>query len=215
MAIDRLFKIFVPKDTTFFPLFEEDAQNLVAISSLFKQMINLEDPNLRVPFFSKIKDAEHVGDDITHKIFEKLNKTFITPFDREDIHTLTSTIDDVADFINKASQRIKLYKPKRFTPEMLKITQIISDACAEIHKAIGELRNLKNPEKINESCIQINSFENQADDLYHFAISELFDKEKDPVELIKLKEILETLEKATDKAEDVADVLRTIIIKAA
>ncbi len=215
MNFGKIIKFFIPNDTSFFPLFEEAAQMLVKTADLLHDMMLNDSPEIRKNNIKQIKNLEVAADDVAHNIFENLNKIFITPFDREDIHALTSSLDDVIDSINGVSQRIELYNPKSFLPEFERITQLIVYASKEILSAITALKNLKNPEKIKESCIKINSFENQADDLYHSAVSALFQNETDPFELIKKKEILETLEKIADKAEDVSDVLKTIIIKAA
>ena len=163
----------------------------------------------------KIKQMENDGDDVAHKIFDELDKTFITPFDREDIHQLVSTLDDVLDLINGASQRIRLYKPKKFPAQFRELAVILVHGAEEVQAAVKELKNLKKPDKINASCVRINELENLADDLYHMVISDLFEHEKDAIELIKVKEVLQTIERACDRVEDVSDVLKTIIIKVA
>jgi uncharacterized protein Yka (UPF0111/DUF47 family) len=144
-----------------------------------------------------------------------LGKNFITPFDREDIHRLISRIDDVLDYIHGASKRMELYKITNFTPEIIKLSELIQTGANEINNAVLELRNLKNLRKITDACVRINSVENHADDIFDNAVAKLFDEEKNAVELIKMKEILSALETATDKAEDVANVLESIIVKVA
>lgn len=215
MKISNLFRALVPKDTKFLNMFEDAADNIVKAASLLNQMLLIEDVEKRNVYVKQIKELEKSGDDITHIIFEELNKTFITPIDREDIQSLTSLLDDVLDYINGTAQKIQLYKPKKLTPSFLEISDLILQAAREIQKAIIELKNIKNPLKIKEACIKINEIENHADDAYHFGLTDMFQNEKDAIELIKLKDILATLEKATDKAEDVADVLKTIIVKLA
>lgn len=215
MNLHQAIQSLAPKDKKFFPLFEGAAQNVVSTAELLKQLLNTINIPDRKPITIKIKDAEQRGDEFTHQIYNELSKTFITPFDREDIHKLASSIDDVVDSMNGASQRINLYNPKSYIPEFRVFADLLLDASNEIHRAILELRNLKNPKAINEACIKLNFIENQADDVYHVALVKLFEEEKDAIELIKKKEILETLEKATDKAEDVSDVLKSIIIKLA
>jgi uncharacterized protein len=213
MKLSRIFQILVPKDTKFFDLFEKDAANLVSGAASFVKLVKEGDTALQEEIIKQIKEIENLGDDITHQIFQELNKTFITPFDREDIHELASTIDDVMDGINGSAQRIKMFKPQQLIPEFGHIAELIHSACKELLVAIKELRNLKHPEKITESCIRVNFIENQVDDMYHTAISSLFETQTNAIELIKLKEIAMTMEKATDKAEDVSDVIKTIIIK--
>jgi uncharacterized protein len=213
MKLNRIFQILVPKDTKFFDLFEKDVENLVKGSELFVKLVKEDNSDLQVETIKQIKEVENVGDDITHQIFEELNKTFITPFDREDIHELASTIDDVMDCINGSAQRIRMFKPHHLIPEFARIAELINSACCEILVAIKALKNLKHPEKITESCIRVNFIENQVDDLYQAATSHMFDTMTNAIELIKLKEIVMTMEKATDKAEDVSDVIKGIIIK--
>jgi len=213
MGLDKIFKFLVPKDKIFFPLFKKDAENLIKIAESMVLLVKDENPEKREEIIKQIKELEKNGDNITHEIFEKLNVAFITPFDREDIHELASTIDDVADAINKAAHRIKLYKPKKFLPEFLKITELIHEGTIQINIAINEMEAMDNFDKVTAACIKINEIENKNDELYHHALSQLFEIEKDIAELIKNKEILETLEKATDKSEDVSDVIKTIIIK--
>jgi hypothetical protein len=216
MNLDYFLKYFVPKDTAFFPLFEEDVKILIKACELFKTLMATEDIEQRDPIIKHIKGMELEGDEITHQIYSQLNKSFITPFDREDIQELAATLDDVLDYINGASQRINLYKPKVLIPVFVEFSEIIFQAAKEIEYSVNGLRNAgKNKDKIIQSCIVLNTLENKADDFYHMGISKLFEEEKDTIELIKNKEILNTLEKAVDKAEDVSDVIKTILVKLA
>jgi uncharacterized protein len=215
MGLDNFFKLFVPKDAVFFPLFDQDVENLVKIAETFNTLMNTNDASVRVELIKKIKEYENAGDEITHQIYNLLNKAFITPFDREDIQRLASTIDDVADFINSSADRVLRYRPDAYIPEYPKIAGLLVTAAKHIEFAVKNLKNNKNFEKIKEVCIKINSIENYADDLYHSALSDLFEKEKNATELIKKKEILESMERAVDHAEDVSDVIKTIIIKSA
>ncbi len=213
MKLNRIFQILVPKDTKFFDLFDKDVDNLVKGSELFVKLVKEKDLEMQLEMIKQIKEIETTGDDITHQIFDELNKTFITPFDHEDIQELAATIDDVLDLINGSAQRIKMFKPHYFIPEFNGIAELINSACCEIRVAIKALQNMKHPEKITESCIRVNSIENQVDELYQSATSNMFENIKDAIELIKLKEIVMTMEKATDRTEDVSDVIKTIIIK--
>lgn len=208
-----ILNFLVPKEKKFFPLFDKSADNLVQSSELLKKLMSTNDQYEKETLIVQIKEHETTGDNITHQIYEELNKTFITPFDRDDIHGLTSAIDDVVDLIDSASQKIKLYKPRSYMDEFLTISGLILDASKEIKVAVAELKNIKNPDKCNCACIRINEIENKADIIYHYALSQLFEKETDAIELTKKKEILESLERATDRAEDVSDVIRTILIK--
>jgi hypothetical protein len=163
----------------------------------------------------KIEDYEHKGDEITHQIFQALGSTFITPFDREDIHELTSKLDDILDYLQGASTRIILYRVDAISPEAERLAVLIHDSVVELHKAIPKLRDLRDVKLINESLVRINSIENEADDLFERAIANLFDTCKDPIMLIKSKELLVSLETATDQCEDAANVIESIIVKSA
>lgn len=213
MSLSTIIKFFVPKEKAFFPLFEQGAENLVKISGLLKELFLAEGENKRNELAKSIKDLEVVGDKITYNIYETLNATFITPFDREEIHDLASAIDDFADQINRTSQRISLYKLTKFTPEFNQLAEILIEAAKNINVAVKELKNMKNLTVFNNACVQISICENKADDLYHKAISDFFENETDAKELIKKKEVLESLEKSADKADNISNVLKTIQVK--
>jgi len=213
MGFANVLQLFVPKDRVFFPLFEKATKNLVVISNTLVQMINATDATKRRVLIKEIERLEHVGDNITHETFNELSANFITPFDREDIHELVTSIDDIADFIHGSSKRIELYKIEEMSPAIVKLSELIETSCQELHIAVSELANKKNVHKIKEACVRINSIENHADDIFNNAIANLFDQEKDPIVIIKIKEVLAALETATDKCEDAANVLQTIIVK--
>lgn len=215
MGINTFFQKLVPKDKKFFPMFESQADLILQAADKLNEIFLTADVKRHAELFKDIKDLENQGDEVAHQIFDELDKTFITPFDREDIHQLTSTLDDVLDFINGTSQRIRLYNLKTFPAEFVRFSTVLLNGANEIRNAVRELYNLKRPEMIRQACIRINEVENQADDLYHAVISDLFENEKDAIELIKKKEVLQTMERASDRMEDVADVLKTIIIKLA
>ncbi len=213
MGLNRIFQILVPKDKKFIPLFVQGAENVLDASKLLKEAFTETDIDKRNEKVRRIKDLEHKGDEITHNIFNELNRNFITPFDREDIQSLTSSLDDVLDLIDGAARRIVLYKLNSYEKEFVSFADLIIQCAEQIKIAIIELDNLKHPENIKKACILINSYENYADDLYHQSISGLFDTETDPILLIKKRDIFNVLENATDKAEDVSDVLKSIIVK--
>lgn len=216
MNIDNILKLFVPKDHSFFPLFEHDAQNLVRTSELLKELMGSTDEKEHERLHNSIKDLEHVGDEITNKTYEQLNKSFITPFDREDIHELTANIDDVVDSIHQISRRIVLYKPKKLIPIYKDLADLIYDGAKEIETAIQCLEDpIANKEKITRSCSIVTAIEHRADELYFKGISELFEKEEDPKELLKNNKILEFLERCVDEEEDVTDTLKAILVKMA
>jgi len=215
MGLNKAFQFLVPKDSKFFPMFIKVAENLVVGCKALKALAEEKDNTKFPEHVNRIKEIEQIGDNYTHDIFKELNSTFITPFDRQDIQDLTSSIDNVLDYINGTCQRIKSYKPKRLPAEMSKFADILTESAELILYALNELKSQKTYHNIKQACVKINTLENVADDLYHTGLSSLFDNEKDPIELIKMKEILQTIEKATDCAEDVSDVLKTIIIKQA
>jgi len=213
MGISNFLKIFVPQEKAFFPLFEKGSENLLKISGLLKLLIQDPDENKRKEMAKGIKELELEGDRVTYEIYETLNATFITPFDREEIHDLASAIDDFADQINSTSQKIDLYKLNNFTPDFEKMADILIEAANHVHIAVKQLKDLKNLTIFTNACKQISVCENKADDLYHKAITEFFENETDTKELIKKKEVLESLEKAADKADNIAKVLKTIQVK--
>lgn len=216
MNIDKVLKFFVPKDHSFYPLFEEDAKNLVRAAELLKQLIASSDPEEHERISREIKDVEHIGDDITDRTFQALNKSFITPFDREDIHELTAHIDDVVDSINGIGRRICLYKPKKLMPVYKEMAEAIYEAALEIQKCIHCLNDAAaNKTEITRACNRVKEIEHRADEYYYFAVSELFEKETDPSELLKNNKIMETLERCVDEEEDVTDTIKSIMIKMA
>jgi predicted phosphate transport protein (TIGR00153 family) len=198
----------IPKDTSFFRMFSEMSENLIAgarvLVNLFADYRDIE------KYIEEIRRIEHAGDDLTHAILTRLNQTFITPFDREDIHQLASKLDDVLDFVHAASSRIIMYRITAPPPAAGTLAKIILMQCEELQKALSLLR--KNGDILTH-CVEINRLENEADAVAQQAIATLFESEKDPINLIKAKELLEFLERATDKAEDVADVLETVVLK--
>ena len=214
MGISKIISYLTPKEKKFYPMFEESTENLVKGAILLNKYFLVSDKDEKAKIITAIKEHEKIGDDITHRIYDELNQTFITPFDREDIFKLNGSIDDVLDLINTFCQKVRNLQPKNEPKCFLELSELILQAAREIKVAILELKNLKNPKKIMDSCIRINEIENQADDIYHNALTNLFRDEKDAIELIKIKEMLSSLEKATDKAEDVSDVLKSIIVKA-
>lgn len=213
MRISSLFSFMVPKNAMFFDLFAEDTNNLVEQAKVFHDMFLQTDPEQIAASIRKVRDFEHKGDEITHKIFMELSENFITPFDREDIHALAASIDDIADFINGCASRIQLYNVKQFTKSMELMSEVLLKQCIEVDIAVRDMRQMKNAQRVREAIVRINSLENHADDLFDDSIARLFSEQVDPLELIKTKEVLSSLETATDKCEDVANVLETILVK--
>ena len=216
MNIDKFLKFFVPKDHSFYPLFEEDAKNLVKATELLKQLMSSTDSEVHEKIHKEIKELEHIGDEITDKSFQLLNKSFITPFDREDIHELTANIDDVVDSIDGVSRRICLYKPKKLMPVYKEMAEMIYSAALEIQICIESLNDVAaNKEEITRACDRVKDIEHKTDEYYYVAVQELFEKEKDVAELMKNNKILEILERTVDEEEDVTDTIRALLIKMA
>lgn len=213
MSIDRILGFFQPKDKTFFPLFGKAADNIVKISELLVQVVKENDLAKRETLIKEVEHVEHLGDEITHEIMNNLNTVFITPFDREDIHYLASTIDDVADHVKDAALRIKLYKPSTMPSAVIKMAELIQEGTVKVKAAISELRNMRNVEVLRKMIIEINNVENQSDTIFELALTDLFANEKDAVEIIKIKDIISKMESASDRCEDIANVIESIIVK--
>jgi uncharacterized protein len=198
----------IPRDSSFFSMFTDMSSNLIAGAQAMVDLFgDFRDVQEKI---ENIQRIERVGDEMTHAVFTRLNQTFITPFDREDIHQLASSLDDVLDFIHSAAARIVMYRITTPPSAAGKLAQLILQQSQELHKAVSLLQGKGN---ILEHCVEINRLENEADQVSRAAIAELFDTEKDPINLIKIKELIEFLETATDRAEDVANVLETVVLK--
>ena len=213
MKIDRILKLLLPHDENFYNLLEESAQNLIKAGVELKMLPLCKTQADREAAAKKIKDIEHDGDSITHRIFSELNSTFVTPIDREDIHELASALDDILDHIDGCANRFALYKITRVPKTVNQLIEVLILSIAELKNGVHLLRNLNDIEDFKASFTKVNEYENQADDIFDKAVADLFDKEKDPVQIIKLKEVFVGLETATDKCEDAANVLECILIK--
>jgi predicted phosphate transport protein (TIGR00153 family) len=213
MKISSLFSFMVSKNGLFFDLFAEDTANLVEQAKKFNQLFSAADKTELTNIIREIRELEQKGDEVTHKIFLELADNFITPFDREDIHALAASIDDIADYINGCASRIQLYGVTEFSKPMEMMGEVLMKQVLEIDAAIRDLRNMRNAQRVRDAIVRINSLENHADDIFDEAIARLFSEQDNPMDLIKLKEVLSSLETATDKCEDVANVLESILVK--
>lgn len=199
-----------PKEIDFFEIFDKAALNVTGAASLLVDLLeNFDDIEART---KKIGEAEHEGDMLTHDIIKKLNKTFLTPIDREDLHALASRLDDVIDLIWSATERILMFKLKAAPYEAVQMAKNLLLTTEFLHKAIKKLKE-KNYSHVQELCIEINRLENRIDTDFRNALGKLFDDSQDPVYIIKWKEIYENLETASDRCEDVANVLEAIVLK--
>ena len=202
---------FVPKEGKFFDLFEESARNVVRTANTFAEMIDKwGDIQAKA---RQIKELEHEGDEITHRIVELLNSTFITPIDREDISHLTEHLDDVADCIEDAASCMALYEVVAPTKRTRELGDIIVKISNEISASVPLIRNRKDMSKLPAHCIEINRLENEADAIFRAALAELFKEKIEVADVIKWREIYHYMEAATDRCEDIANVLEGIMIK--
>ncbi len=200
----------IPRDEKFYDLFREQAENIHdAARKLVTLFEDFRDVEKRV---TEIKFVEHKGDQLTHGLMMKLNKTFITPFDREDIHALGSALDDVLDLMDAVAGRLITYKVTAVTPGARQLSKVILHGAEILLRAVSQLNK---PENILEYCEQLQHLEEEADRIKGECVARLFENSADPIEVIKWKEIYEVLEATTDKVEDVADVLETVVLKAA
>jgi len=201
----------IPREEKFFDLFERSTKNLQLICQKFKELVeNYDNVEAKV---AEIRNIEHESDIIVHEIMDKLNRSFITPFDREDIQELAKEIDEVADFIQATADRFVIYRIDKIRPDLHKLQEVLMHSIEDLSQAVTGLRDMKRPRRLLDFCIEINRHENEGDKLLREAISRLFDEVKDPIAVIKWKEILENLEIALDKCEDVANIIEGIVIK--
>ena len=203
----------LPREAEFFELFRRQGDLLVDASSKFRSM--LENYGNSTALILEIKEVEHQGDITTHEIFDRLNKSFLTPFDPEDIHALASAMDDVLDELEGVAARFQMFHVKTPTPEAIQLARILEACAGSIRDAVKELPRLRKDgfASIQPHLIEVNKRENEADDLTRKVVSSLFDGKMDTIELVKWKEIYTRLEHATDRAEDVTNILENICVK--
>lgn len=203
--------MFMPKEAKFFDLFDKQAENLVNAAEFYKKLVDeaaFTPENVRA-----MHEREHYGDELTHTIINTLNETFITPFDREDIMALANHMDDVVDGIYMITNRFCLYKISKPTEHSKKMAAVIAQSTKALQKALAALRNKKMMKETLLQCVEINRLENEADVIRDEAISELFEKEKDPIMIIKQKELYEEAENVADYCEHTANVVESILVK--
>lgn len=213
MSINTIIQYLIPKDTKFYPLFEEASANLVSISNELYEAFSTPDKAKRTQHIRQIEKLEHIGDEISHRIYAETSSNFITPFDREDIQRLTSILDDVLDYIHGAAKRVELYNVDEIHPSMLKLSELLVEGAKELEIAINGLRSRKHYHKVREALIKVHAMETRADDIFDSAIAKLFDDNTSAIEVIKIKEVLSALETATDKCEVVANIIESVIVK--
>jgi uncharacterized protein len=201
----------IPREEKFFDLFEELAEKIAEGSKLFLEMVKqYEYSDVMI---SRLKEIEHEADVITHRTYEKMHKTFLTPLDREDIYDLVNKMDSILDMIEASAMRLKLYKVKKPAAEIIDQAMVLCKAITKVKTIVHAMRNMKNKKMILDACVEINTLENDGDIILRTTIARLFENEKDVFELIKWKEIFERLEEAIDVCEDVSNIVEGIVLK--
>lgn len=202
---------FIPREEKFFRLFEDGARNMVKAAEALKGLIDTwENVEEKV---DAITELEHQGDSVTHRIMEQLHRTFVTPFDREDIALLAHSLDDIVDFIHSTADALFLYKIEQPSQRAKELADILVQAAAEVERALLLLEHHAQLKQVLERCVEINRLENMADRVFRSAMAELFDDSTDIAYIIKWREIYEHMESATDRCEDVADVIEGVALK--
>ncbi len=213
MGFSSFLRRLLPQENQYFRLFTSNIANIQEAATDLRKLLDAKTTSDRKILIARIEDAEHRGDQITHDIFADLSKTFVTPIDREDIHALAGEIDDILDLMEDVALRTILYDVTEFPPEFRDLTDTLVRAVEDLAIAVPLLGDMKNVEVILRSCEHVNTCENAGDDIYHNAIARLFRDIKDPVELIKLKEILSDIEEAIDTCEHVANLIEGVVVK--
>jgi uncharacterized protein len=206
-----MFGRFLPKETSFFDFFEQHAALTVEGAKEFLSLVTTS-ANINAKC-RRISDIEHETDVITHRCVEALHKTFITPIDRDQIHRLITRMDDVMDYVEAAAERIELYELTNMTADVRDLADVLHRATIQVEAATRGLRDLKHPQEILKVCVDINRLENEADAILRRSVARLFKEEKDPIMVIKWKEIYENLENASDRCEDVANIIEGVILE--
>ncbi|MCI0412461.1 DUF47 family protein [bacterium] len=201
----------IPRDEKFFDLFEQQARSIQEAAKQFLDLV--QDWNDKHPGIARLRDLEHECDITTHEIMDKLNRTFVTPIDREDIHALAKELDDVVDIIQAISERMLLFNITKTSEELIELAKTLEEAVHNVSKALTSIRELNRPRRILDYCIEINRLENRGDRTSERAIGALFHNNQDPMEVIKWKEIYDATESAIDKCEDIANIIEGIVVK--
>ena len=201
----------IPREEKFFDLFEQQVKGMEKAAATFVDLVT--DWSDKHPGIAQLRDLEHECDITTHEIMDKLNRTFVTPFDREDIHALAKELDDVVDIIQAVSERMLLFNITKTSPDLIELAKTLQEAVANVSKAVTSVRDLNRPRRILDYCIEINRLENRGDRTSERAIGNLFQGNQDPMDVIKWKEIYDATESAIDKCEDIANIIEGIVVK--
>ncbi len=201
----------IPRDELFFDRFDRITDNIVKGVEILQR---INDEERRQHYYQELRTVEHETDEIVHETLTHLHKTFVTPLDREDIHQLLTTLDDILDLANVAAGNIALYQPKQFPPELTELIRVLLEGAKLVREMIKLVRNIgKNAKRILEMTVEVNRLENEADQIRRDIMARLLREEKDPMELIKWKDIISYVENATDRCEDVGNLLEGIVLK--
>lgn len=213
MSLNALMRWLKPRETVFFDLLEAASVNVLGAAQLFDKEVRTNDPSRWAELRRQMKDFEHKGDQYTHEIIDHLNKTFVTPIEREDILALAHALDDVADKLDATCERLVLYRMGVVMPAIQELSSIIVEGSGELVHLIKHLRTMSDQKDIHTRIRHCHALENQADSIYHSALAQIFEDPKDAVELIKWKELLAEVEDATDRIEDVAQVVGSTVMR--
>jgi predicted phosphate transport protein (TIGR00153 family) len=208
-----MFSKFFPRDFNFFELFEKQVSCAVDAARFFKEVVSRDGVNEDT--LSKMAAIEHQADDVAHAIIEQLNKTFITPIDREDIHALTTRLDDIVDMLNTIVSRMRIYNITAVDKNLLEFAGVIEESVQAVAQAVGGLRNIKNTKAVFDACVEVNRLENVGDAMRDRMLMDLFETRKDPIAVIKWKDIYQDAETVLDVCEDVANIVDSIMVKQA
>ena len=214
MGLGSVLRFFLPHDDKFLPYFEQSADNLKEAAVLYASLAKASNREEMAAIRDQIKKLEHVGDKLTHNIFEELNKSFITPFDREDIYSLTKSLDDVLDLMDHVSDIFVLYRIEKLEDGMVMLLEVTRRAVNDIHKAIHGLRK-PDYDKVREQVISVHALENEGDRLYRHFIGSLYADERDAIRLMKYSAIYNELEQTIDRCEDLMNAIESIVLKQA
>ena len=213
-SLNSFLSIFLPKEDKFFTMFSRIGDATVEAADLFTQLVSSTDSKQQADLYPKIKALETECDQIVDQIFNELNDVFLAPFDREDIHELCSALDDVVDLITSSAKRILLFTPQQMPNKAMHMAEIILEGAKCVRTGVHELKTIsKKPDLALEQCSKLHDLEHEGDEVYESFVKELFDTETNAIELIKIKDIMQAMESATDKANSVGKTLKTIIVK--
>jgi len=214
MGLNSVLRFLLPRDDKFLPYFEQSADNLRDAANVYASLAKATSRDDIVAVRDQIKKLEHIGDELTHTIFEELNRSFITPFDREDIYSLTKRMDDVLDLMDHVADMLVLYHIDKLEEGMIMLVEVTKSAVSEIHKAVHTLRHV-DYDKIREQLISVHALENEGDRLYRHFIGNLFSEERDAIRLMKYSSIYDEIEHTIDRCEDLMNAIEAITLKQA